>query len=163
MNKGVIRFCILIMICILTYSVIYNYTNQINNMSSNTYQESKVYTSKQSDFVKQYIETINSNKYADGFNMLDSNTKDRFNNDLSKYTEYIIETTKKMNKNPNGTFANIVNEKYLKSTKLTKYDLISKKYTYMIASETDVIHEFSVFDKFNVIEYSPNEFAISLK
>jgi len=132
-------------------------------MSNNTYEETKVYINKQSDFVKQYIETLKSNKYADGFNMLDSDTKKSFNDDLNKYTKYILEKTEKMNKNTEGTFNNIVNEIYLKSSKVTKYDIISKKYTYRIAGEIDVIQEFIIFDKFNVIEYSPNVFVISLK
>jgi primase-polymerase (primpol)-like protein len=132
-------------------------------MSNNTYEKTNIYVSKQSDFVKKYIETIKSNKYAEGFDMLDSDTKMSFNSDLGKYTEFIIDKTAKMNKDDNGTFNNIVNEIYLKSEKVTKYDIISKKYTYRIAGVIDVIEEFIVFDKFNVIEYAPNNFFISLK
>ena len=91
MRSKLIKSVLLAVCCIVIYSVIYNYTTQINSINkNNTYESDAVYKNYRIDYINKYVETIKTNNYQGGFNMLDDDAKKYFNDNLVQYSEYII-------------------------------------------------------------------------
>lgn len=164
MRNRMILIIIFVIACMIIYSFVFSYTTQINHINkNNTYEVTSVYENYRIDFVNKYIETLKNYDYAAGFDMIDDSAKANFSNDLNKYTEYIINQTRNMNKTIDGLNINLQDEYYMKKYNIIEYDIISKDYEYTKDNETYFSEEYKVFNEFKLIEYSPNVFKIYIK
>jgi len=164
MKNKIIRAVIYMVICIVIYLVIYSYTTQINAKNKNNiYESTAIYPNYRNDYVKKYIETLKTNNYEAGFDMLDDSAKKSFNNDLKQYSEHITNLARKMNNTENGLIINLIDELSMKQYNLIEYDIISKDYEYIIGNEVYFSEEHKLFTEFKLIEYSPNVFEIYIK
>lgn len=164
MKNKIIRSVIFIVVCIVIYFVIYNYTSQINGINKNNkYESTSKYENYRNDFINKYIETLKNNSYETGFNMLSEDSKKIFNNDLKVYSEQILETTRIMNRMKNGISINFINEFNMKKYNLIEYKIVSNKYEYIKDNEVYYSDEYSIFKKFYLVEYSPNVFKIDIE
>jgi len=164
MRSKLIKSVLLAVCCIVIYSVIYNYTTQINSINkNNTYESDAVYKNYRIDYINKYVETIKTNNYQGGFNMLDDDAKKYFNDNLVQYSEYIINLTRGMNKTNDGLKINLVDEVYMKKYNIIEYELISKDYEYIENNEVYFSGEHTIFKQFKLIELSPNVFQIYIR
>lgn len=164
MKDKIIKIVIFIIVCIVIYFAIYNYTSQINSKNkNNTYESTSESENYREDYINKYIETLVSYNFSNGFEMLSDNSKKIFSNDVSRYSEQIMNTTKIMNRMPGGLTLDLVNEFNMKKYIMIEYELLSKSYDYIQNNDTYYADEFSVFKTINLIEYSPNVFKIDIK
>ena len=164
MKDKIIKLIIFIGGCIIIYLVIYGYTTQINDKNkNNTYESISVYENYRIDYVNKYIETLKNNNFEEGYNMLDDSAKKGFNNDLKQYSEYIMNLTRNMNRTKDGLIINVINNLSMKNYNVIEYEIISKDYAYIVNNESYFSEQYSLFNEFKLIEYSPNVFEIYIK
>lgn len=145
------------------YLMIYGYTTQINAINKNNTYEPKIDNENyRLNYVNKYIETIKTNNFESGFNMLTDSSKKNFNNDLGQYSTQIANIIKNMNKTDNGIRINIINDFYTKEFNEVEYEIISKEFEYIQNNEVYFSEEHKLFEEFKLIEYSPNLFKIHI-
>jgi NADH:ubiquinone oxidoreductase subunit 3 (subunit A) len=164
MKNKLISISIILIVCIVIYLIIYNYTTQINAINkNNTYESTNNSENNRLNFVNDYITTLKNNDFESGFNMLDTETKGKFNNDLNNYIQYIMNLTRDMNRLDNGLIIRETDSLYMKKYNIIEYELISNEFEYTINNEEYFSEEHTVFSEFKLIEYSPNVYEIQIR
>lgn len=164
MKNKIITSVIFIIVCIVIYFLLYNYTSQIDGINKNNkYESTSKYVNYRNDFITKYIETLKNNDFENGFNMLSEDSKKIFNNNLKIYKEQIMEATRIMNRSKDGISINIISELNMKKYNLIEYKIVSQKYEFITDNEVNYLDEFLIFKKFHLVEYSPNVFKIDIE